>query len=228
MQPANPFAGLHKLLFTLLIIGIGVGLVLTKSELFATPISTIAQVFGVSVNTAAQPAQISNANVIDKIIEQTLQEKDQALKAQDQILRKNELDLETQNRQNQMQARWEAFTLEMSRWLNLAVMGAIVVVAIVISITLGIMGIQFGQSRLILAQAQAQITPQPRSRSTNNWQDQAWRKKKIEHARQNEQAMRASSLKHAHPIYIPPFYANEEELISWEDIRREFKKPKHG
>jgi Na+/glutamate symporter len=196
----SPFGGLVKVILALVLIGLIMGLVLTGSDLtnFIT-------------NSAKAEAMKSQnefeekKNAIDLEKYESTQkaeaqaEEERILAETDALERSLELDL-------LLKERKVALDLEVATFSKYLWSGMIPLLVFCFVIGIVIFMVQAGRSRLILAQAQVkQIDP---------WQDLAWRKERIQIARQQEQLTR-QTLAHIANTFSP-----EEAPIPW-DIHKE-------
>ncbi len=167
MFPTNtsPFAGLTKVILTLVGIGLVVGLVIAGSDLtnFITN-SAKAQAIKNQNDLQAQKDAIDLKNY-QAIQETTTQIQIEKLNDERTAYEKS-LD------QNlQVEAQRAAQDLELSRLFNYAVIGVVVFLTFCIGIGAITLALQIGRSRLLLVQAQ--------SKQLDAWQNLAWRKQQI-------------------------------------------------
>ena len=194
------FGGLAKVVIVLVLLGLLMGLVLTGSDLtnFITN-SAKAEAIRVQTDLDAQQKQIDLENyaTIQKAETQAKEERTMAeTKAFERSL---ELDLLQKERK-------VALDLEVSTFSKYLWSGVMPFIVSYLGIGFIIFMVQAGRSRLILAQARAkQIDP---------WQDIAWRKERIQIARQQEHLTRQTLAHTAHA------FSPEEAPIPW-DISQE-------
>ena len=202
MLPTNfsLFGGLAKVVLALVTIGLLMGLVLTGSDLtnFITN-SAKADAIRLQTNLDAQQKQIDLENYATIQKAETQAEEERISAETKSFERSLELDL----LQKEQKA---ALDLEVSTFSKYLWAGVMPFIISCLGIGTIIFMVQAGRSRLILAQAQAkQIGP---------WQDIAWRKERIQIARQQEQLERKKIIPK-----VPETYP-EEAPIPW-DIPQE-------
>lgn len=204
MFPTNysPYDGLSKVFLVLIVIGALAALAFTNSDL-TNFITNSAKAEGIKQELAIQNLK----SIFD--FENYKRVEEAKTKAQlDNIETEKVTNEKLQTQKLQAQAQQVTLELEMSRLFGYGKIG----IGIFLSICLGIMMIQFGRSRLILAQAQ--------HKQIDNQQKSTLWKMQMELARQHERMERASFINRTQSAVDSAHYKDQGEPILWEDLRQ--------
>jgi hypothetical protein len=200
------FGGLAKVILTLVIIGVLVGLALAGTDLvnFITNNAKAQAIKNQNDFQAQKDAiDLKNYGIVQEALTQNQIDQANADNAAHNISLEQDL---------QFQIQKAAQALEMDRYLNYAGIGSVIFLAFCSGIGTFVLLFFVGRSRLVLAQAQ--------TRQADRWQDSGWLKHQIKRSRQYERMQRKSLYGSSTP-YVSPFYPSEEP-IPWDGFPEQY------